>query len=196
MVNKSKKTNNTNKTNKNLALGICTIIGVVAIIVIIITVILLNRGASLNDSFFVSDDTKYVLTLDTDSVSMEDPEYNPIKTHIVYSYSGEEITGMKAYYEYSDSAAAKSALEYLKTNYEDENQDKITTNGKYVIFTASEAEYENLTANDVKEQIDFMEMLKNINTENLDEESTSDTSEEIIVESTAEEQSTTKKYDT
>ena len=187
MVNKSKKTNNTNKTNKNFALGICTIIGVVAIIVVMITIILLNRGTSLNDSFFVSDDTKYVLTLDTDSVSMEDPEYNPIKTHIVYFYSGEEITGMKAYYEYSDPTAAKSALEYLKTNYEDENQNKITVNGKYVIFTASETEYENLTANDVKEQIDFMEMLKNINTENPDEEDTNDTSEELIVESTTEE---------
>ncbi len=164
MANNAKKPN-----NKNLAIGICAII---AIIIIIITVVLTTRNNTLNDSYFVSDDTKYVLTLDSSDVSMEDPTYDPIKTHLVYTYSGDEITGLKAYYEYADNATAKVAAEYLKQNYDSDTQNKVTTDGKYVIFVASEEEYEDLTASDVKQQIEFMEVIKNMDAEDDAEEST------------------------
>lgn len=154
------------KPNSKLVIGILAVVAVIIIVATIIIVVIKNN--TLNDSYFVSDGTKYVLTLDSADVSMDNPEYNPIKTHLVYTYSGDEITGLKAYYEYKDNSTAKAAAEYLKQNYEEGNQDKITTDGKYTIFTATEAEYGGLTASDVKQQIEFMELLKNMNTEDAE----------------------------
>ncbi len=175
MAEKAKK-----PINKKLIIGICAVVVVVAIIAV--AVILITRNSSIDDSYFVSDNTKYVLTLDSSDVSMDDSNYNPIKTHLVYTYSGDDITGLKAYYEYADSAAAKDAAEYLKQNYEDdETKAKVSVDGKYVVFTATEAEYEGLTASDIKQQIEFMELLKNMNTEDSSIEET-----DVIEETTNE----------
>ena len=185
MAKKSKK------VNKNLIIGIC--VAAVVVIAIIITVILVNKNTGLNDKYFVSDDTKYVLTLEDSTISTDEGEeaYNPIKTHLVYFYSGDEITGLKAYYEYPDTAAAKAALEYLKSNYEDEQKNLVTIDGKYVIYNAPASEYEELTASEVKEQIEFMELLKNLNSDEDTSEEEDSEDEEIIedvdVEETTEE---------
>lgn len=162
MANKGKKSD-----NKNLIIGIC--IAAVVVIAIIIAVVLVTRGNTINDSYFVSDGTKYVLTLDANDISMEDAEYNPIKAHLVYTYSGDEITGLKAYYEYADNATAKAAADYLKSNYEESDQAKIATDGKYVVYTSHEEDYKDLTASDVKQQIEFMEMLKNMGSGDTEE---------------------------
>jgi len=154
------------KPNSKLVIGILAVVAIVIIVVAIVVVIIKNN--TLNDSYFVSDGTKYVLTLDSADVSMDNPEYNPIKTHLVYTYSGDEITGLKAYYEYQDNAAAKAAADYIKQNYEEEAQSRVSADGKYVIFTAEEATYQGLTASDIKQQIEFMELLKNINTEDAE----------------------------
>lgn len=178
MANKSKK------NNKNLIISIC--VAAIVVIAIIVTVVLVTRNTGLNDKFFTSDDTKYVLTLDESTITTEEGEeaYNPIKTHLVYFYSGDEITGLKAYYEYPNATAAKAALDFLKSSYEDEQKELVTIDGKYVIFTAPASEYEELTASEVKEQIEFMEMIKNINIdEDGSEEDTSDEGDEVIEES-------------
>ena len=103
------------KNNKNLIIGICACVLVVAAIVV--AVIFATKGgtgtnslANLSDSYFVSDDTKYVLTVDNDG-SDEDEEFSTIKTHLVYTYSGDTITGMITYMEFTDANTAKSALE-------------------------------------------------------------------------------------
>lgn len=161
MANKAKK------NNKNLIIGICA--AIVVVIVVVVAVILATRGGSaqLNDSYFVSDDTKYVLTLETDDV---DEEYAPAKTHMVYFYSGDDVTDMKAYYEFADEAAAKAAFDYYKEAMEGEEYKDISLNGKYIVITSNESAYEDLTANDVKQQIEFMEMLKNMDlTEQTDD---------------------------
>lgn len=162
MANKAKKSNNT-----NLIIGICA---VVAIVIVVIVAVVLTRNNGLNDSYFVSDNTKYVLTLDSNDISMEDAEYNPVKAHLVYTYSDDTITGLKAYYEYADSATAKAAADYLKSNFDEENQARVSTDGKYVIYTSPEDDYKDLTASDVKQQIEFMEMLKNMNQDDTEEE--------------------------
>ena len=151
--------------NTNLIIGIC--VAVVVVIAIIVAIVLATRGggnglSGLSDAYFVSDETKYVLTLDAEEIATESEEYTPIKTHMVYFYSGDEITDAKIYYEFADEATAKAALEYYKESLGDEEYKDITTSGKYLIITSNESEYEGITASDVKQQIEFMEMLKNM----------------------------------
>lgn len=156
MANKSK----TNQKNKNLIIGICAALAVV--VVIVVAVVLIANNTGINDSYFVSDGSKYVLTIDnSDSDTTEDDAYTPLKTHIVYTYSGDAITSLKTYYEYKDADAAKAAFDYMSQET-DEEVGKIELNGKYVVITSPEDQYKDLTANDVKEQIDFMNSLQDM----------------------------------
>ena len=147
----------TKKSNKKLIVGIC--VAIVAVIIIVVTIIFLNLNRPLDDSFFVSDGSKLVLTLSSDDVDMEDPEYNPVKTHIVYFYSGETITNLKAYYEYENQEAATAAADYIKEHYIEDEYAKIEVSGKYAIFTTNQENFQDLTTSEVKEQIEFMQSL-------------------------------------
>ena len=167
------------KNNKNLIIGICAAVAAIIVIVIIVVIILLNPSngplGGINDSYFVSDGTKYVLNLDAESVYVENEDYVPLESHLVYHYSGDSITGLEAYYEYADNTAASAAYEFYKTNNDNMYKD-VTLDGKFVILTANPEEYEGLTADDVKQQIEFMDMLNNMNSDNDD--SNTDTEEE------------------
>ena len=146
------------KNNKNLILGICS--AVVAVVVIVVVIILATTGgARVNDSFFKSDDTKYVISVDT---SDSDEAYPPVKTHMVYYYSGEDITDVKIYYEFKDAAEAKDAYDAGKEDATFSDYKKLEIDGKYVVLTAKESEYKDLKASDVKAQIEFMELINNM----------------------------------
>lgn len=150
----------TKKSNQNyLFVGACAIVAI--IVVVVIAIIIANHKNVLGDSFFVSDGNKYVLTLETGDTSFAESSNDPLKTHVVYFYSGDKITGAKTYYEYTDSTAAQSAFDYLKANYSDEDIKSFSIDGKYIIVTVPETEYQNLTASEVKEQIELMETLNN-----------------------------------
>ena len=168
--------------NKNLIIGICA--AVVAVIVIVVAIILGIRGGGLNDSYFVSDGAKLVISLD-DSYSEED-EYSPRKIHEVYTYSGENITGQKTYYVYDNPEEAKAALDYYIANQMGEYYKDISQDGKYVIFVAKEANYEGMTVSDVKQQIEWLEILNNMDTDDEDEDETiieeTNDGEEIVEE--------------
>lgn len=160
------------KDNKNLIIGIC--VAVVLVVAIALIAIFVLRGNGINDSYFVSDDTKYVLTVESDDLSFdeEDAAYIPLRTHMVYTYSGDEITGLKSYYEYADANAAKAAYDQMVASGEEVGNAEL--NGKYIVLTAEADEYDGMTASDVKQQIEFMEMLKNMD---LDEGDTADEAE-------------------
>lgn len=169
------------KNNKNLIIGCC--VAVAVIIAIIITVVVLSANKGLSDAYFVSDDSKYVLTMDADEMGFEEgEEFTPVKTHVVYTYSGDEITSMKAYYEFADEATAKKAFDYYNSADTSEEFKEVALDGKYVILTANESEYEDLTASDVKQQIEFMEMLKNMNVDDTEDASDVDEVEDVDVE--------------
>ena len=164
MATKAKKNN-----NKNIIIGVCVAAVVVVAIVLVIVFAVRGVGGGLNDSYFVSDDTKYVLTVESDDISEENSEeYIPVKTHMVYTYSGDEITGLKIYQEYADAETAKAAFDEMKNAGEGTGDAEL--NGKYVVMTASSEDYEGMTASDVKNQIEFMEMLKNMDTNGTDDE--------------------------
>ena len=152
------------KNNKNLIIGICA--GVLVIAVVIVAVIFATKS-SLNDAYFVSDDSKYVLTVDRDMLETEDKENSPIKTHIVYYYSGDAITGVTTYMEFDNDATAKAALDLYK-NADQTGVKSLKTDGKYLVVEMTEDQYKDLTASDVKQQVEFMEMLKKSGTNNPD----------------------------
>ena len=167
----AKTTTKNNKNNNNLIIGICAAIAAVVIIAVIVIVLIMNKGkgglGGINDSYFVSDDTKYVLNLDADDIYVENTEYAPLKSHLVYTYSDDAITGLKAYYEYSDNSSAEAAYNFYQEN-NDNTYKEVALDGKYLILTANEDEYQNLSPSDVKQQIEFMEMLNNMNTDDLE----------------------------
>ncbi|MBR5647851.1 hypothetical protein IKW73_02870 [Candidatus Saccharibacteria bacterium] len=169
----------TEANKKNLIAGICA--GVAAIIIVIVAVCVLNKGPVLNDDFFKSDGSKYVLTMETGNVDSSD-EYTPLKTHIVYNYSGDSITGLKSYYEYSTTEAANTAYEAYKALTEEEASSfaEVKVDGKYLIITANKEDYENLSAAEVKEQIEFYDSLKDMDVEDYTEDEEED--EDIDIE--------------
>lgn len=184
MANKKAK-GKSKGNNKNLIIGICCAVVVVVVIVVAI-VLAVTSGNRLGDAYFVSDDTKYVLTVESDDMVIDEEEeaYAPVKTHLVYTYSGDEITGLKAYYEYADNASAKAAYDYILSSGEETGE--VAIDGKYVIITAAPEEYEGLTASDVKQQVEFMEMMKNMDTSGAEEAGDVDGSgEEVITEEEA-----------
>ena len=123
--------------------------------------------AEINDSYFVSDDKKYVLTLENEPIDDEEMDsIEPIKTHMVYYYSGDKITGLKTFGEFTNPDDARKAFDEIKESGEDMTY--YSLKDKYIIVTATADQYEGMTASDVQAQIDFMESLKNIDTEELD----------------------------
>ncbi len=151
------------KENKNLIVGgICAVVAIVVVVIIAVAVATTGSG-KLGDSYFVSDGEKYVLTINTENMELGDgdEEYVPVKAHMVYYYSGDEITGAKAYYEYKDAETAKAALAAMKEAAGDE-LDGTTVEDKYIVATIDASEYEGMTASDVKSQIEFMEALENM----------------------------------
>ena len=161
------------KNNKNLIIGICA--GILVIAVIVVAIIFATRSTTtLNDAYFVSDNTKYVLTVDEDAVeSDEETAFKPIKTHVVYNYSDDTITSMTTYMEFADEATAKQALAYYQEAYADTNLSEsgianISTNGKYLVILATSDQYADMTASDVKQYIEFMEMVQNTDIDELE----------------------------
>ena len=160
------------KNNKNMIIGgVCA--AVVVVVIIIVAVVLATRGSGINDGYFVSDGSKYVLTIESDTTDESEGTYNPVKTHIVYTYSGDQITGMKTYGEFANADKAKQAFEAIKDAGED--MTNYVVEGKYIIVTATEDQYKDLTAKDVKAQIEFMESLKNMNSDELNAEAVQET---------------------
>ena len=108
MADKAKK-----GKNKNLITGICAGIVVIAVVVVVVVVALMGGNGGINDDYFVSDDTKAVITFDGDQASMIFGEGAPDKVHIVYTFDGDKVTSYKSYYEYSDNNAARGYYERL-----------------------------------------------------------------------------------
>lgn len=176
----SKKTEKKKQDNKPVIISICAAI-VAVVVIIVVAVVLGNKG--LDDSYFVSDGSKKVLTIDTSNEESEDAEnYAPVKIHVVYTYSGEDITGAKSYYEYPDADKAKAAFDYMKESLgDDEEVNKYELNGKYIIYTSPEDSYKDLKASDIDKQIELMESATNSSDGAEVEES-----EEVKVEETEE----------
>lgn len=151
------------KNKKNVIIGICSAVAAVILIAVAVVVIVINTNKKLDDSYFVSDGNKYVLTINYSDIASEtdlgeDSAYMPNKIHEVYTYSGDTITGLKHYYEYSDENSAKNAFEFIKAESAGEGASDtadVSIDGKYIIAVADESEYSDYTASNIKETIEF-----------------------------------------
>ena len=152
---------------KNKSIIIAAVAALVVIIAIVVVVVIILNNNSISDSYFVSDDKKLVLNLKTNP-SEEDP-YTPLESHLVYYYSGNEITGFKAFYKYPNAEAAKTAYDFY-FNDGDNYYENIETKGNYVIITTKETDYNSLTAEDVRQQIEYINTM-----DSSTEDTTSDT---------------------
>lgn len=129
---------------KNIVVPI--IAGIVVLAGVIVAIMLLNRPATLDDNFFVSDDQKYVL-------NMEDKSYGAIKSHTVVYYKEEQITKVEKYFEFEDDETANIVFNELKSD-EENNTFDFSLNKKYIVFTNKVEEYKGISASDIKATFD------------------------------------------
>lgn len=183
--------NNNKKDNKNntgLIVGICcgAVALIVAIILIVVFVVKPGGAGGLSDAYFVSDDNKLVMTLESDEASYDEDEYAPAKSHMVYYKSDNKITGVSVFYEYKDEATAKLANDHISEESRAEAKE-IKLRGKYIEIVMKDETYSDTTAEEIQQQIEFMEMLRDMDYDDgssddvIDFEDEAIDDEEIIV---------------
>lgn len=157
------------KSNKKiLIVGICAITAItIAIIVATITM----HKTSIDDSFFVTDSTKYVIALNDDEINLGDDSIKPTKGYVVYYRKGDTITDMKEYYLFNQEADAKTLLEQIKAD-NTSNYKAMITDGKYLILTANASKYAGKTAEEIEYYIDLLNNTKSEETNNDEFENT------------------------
>lgn len=131
---------------------IFSILIVVLLVVVIVTLSLMNR-VQYTDDYFVTDDTKIVLSMDADESAFENSAYVPPITHVVYYYSGDTINNVKVFYEYKNEQVAKKANSNLPTDDKEWATGK-ALNGKYVIYDMKKEEFEGLSAEDIRSSVE------------------------------------------
>lgn len=134
------------------------ILAAVAVVVVIVIVAVVAGFAwreSYEDGYFVSDETKLVLGMDDAVAALEEGEYEPEVTYMVYYYDGDTINGMKVFFKYEDANAAKVAEENIDLSDKKWATDK-SLSGKYVVFGVKEDQYKELKASYVRKMIDDM----------------------------------------
>ena len=176
MAETAEKTTN-NKQGPIIA--IC--IGVILVVAIIVAIVIaLNNNGISSTNYFESNDTQLVMTLDANELITSGEEFAPLRARIVYKYSGDKITDVTSYYEFENSNSAKAGLDYLIAQNEGNYKD-IYIDGNYVVIVSNESDYSDLTIKDVKDQIEFMEMLKNADTTEQGESTTEDSGSGTII---------------
>jgi hypothetical protein len=141
------------KKNKKIV-----IVAAVALIIVIIVAISASNSfyESIDDDYFVSDGSKLVLTLPKKTASFETSEYEPDITHVVYYYSGDDITSARVFFAYNSEEEAREADKNIKSDDKDWMTGR-KLNGKYIIFNTNSDFISGLTASFVKKAVGFDE---------------------------------------
>ena len=170
-----------NAKNKNKLIAI--IVGaVLAIAIVVVAVVLINnRGETLDDNFFKTDNSKIVISNSGDG---SDPSVAK-KVHQVYFVDGDKITGLKIYSEFESEQAAKDAdarpeiAEAMKSgNYKDHK-----VQGKFIIITLNDTMYKDVTVEQLRSTAELLN--KVIESTNNQTETESDSSSSSNSDSTS-----------
>ena len=137
---------------EDFAVGMIIGIVVLMIVVMVAVGVSLQTMNNLNDSYFASDKSKLVLTMNKDVASFEEGEYEPDLTHIVYYYTGNDINSVRIFFAYDSKKEAKEANENIDMTNKPWAAKKRLLN-KYVVFDLTADQYEHLTTNEVKDSI-------------------------------------------
>ena len=157
---------------KNLSYFACAIVSIAAICVIVVVIVLSINKEPISDDYFVSDDTKSVISLGSGTVESEGG--TSVRTRIVYTYDGDMVTGLKTYFEYKDAESAAAALESYKSQPEFKN---VEQSGKYIVVTSDASAFEGLTADDVRQQAEAIERMQNANKQSTESQDNQESQE-------------------
>lgn len=141
---------------------IWVLLAVAALIVVVIAIIQFSQNEKFDSSYFHDDDKKIVLTMDAETAELDDSEWEPEITHVVYYYNGDKIINARVFYEYENEADAEEANKNL-TLGEFATGKKIS--GRFVVFDVNPAQYDSLTVEQLRENV---ELLKEIDALVLD----------------------------
>ncbi len=174
--------------NKGTIIGICSII-VAVIIIVVLAIAVARRGESPvtgGESFFTTDSSKIVLDYDKEDIfGSEEVNMNVKKIYRVFHRTEDAITGLDTYFEFEseeeagnakDEIRAQFAVVYAVSNEDINNYLKVE--GKYVVMTALENEYSSFTPQDIEKQIEA---------QNPAEENTEDTTDDNAEQPSGEE---------
>lgn len=178
------------KTNqsKNTIIGVCVALIVIVVIAVVVAIIIATKGSGgISDSFFKTDDTKYVMKFDAADAYVDGEDITPVKSYIVYFRSGDTITGMSSYFKFASADIAKDASQYYinQGGYE-----SVSVNGEYVVAVSKPSDYKDLTPESVEEQIEFVNMLNRGTDSDIDEYDPKEGVDIIIEDETVEEEIT------
>lgn len=143
-------TESSGSKNKKIIIGV---LATVVVITAVVAAIMILKPKTLDEKFFVSDDTKLVYNVGKE---ISGGLYDATEIYMVYDYSGDQITKLTTYYGYETEELAKSAADkYSDIFTPNEDIEKVEVNGRYICLTAKPYVYEGTTVDSVKTIIDF-----------------------------------------
>ena len=142
-----------------------TLLLCIALMVVVtgITIVLLYAltPRTVDDSYFISDESKDVITLEVDKANSATTDL--LRTHIVYTYENNKVKSLKTYYEYENKELASQALENIKEI--NKNAADVYLDNKYIVVVSQEKQYENLNPSDIKQQAEAIKAFQDSKTE-------------------------------
>jgi len=126
---------------------------IIAFVIVSVAIIMLNQVEKIDSSYFHDADGKIVLTMDKSYAELDDSEWEPEITHVVYYHDNNMVTGARAFYEYKDEAEAKEAFNNLSLG---QFADGKKLSGRFVVFSVKKQQYEDLTVAELKHTIELM----------------------------------------
>ena len=117
-----------------------------------IALVFIFKNKPIDESYFVSDNTKLVRDLRND---FPNGLYGAKNIYMVYNYTDNQITKLVTYYEFESEEAAKTALEkYSEIFAVNENNEEVKVEGKYISVAAKAHLYEGTTTDSIRNIID------------------------------------------
>lgn len=140
-------------------------LAVVALLLVIMAILKFNQNEKIDSSYFHDADGKIVLTMDEDVAELDNSEWEPPITHIVYYHDGDKITSVRAFYEYKTEADAEEANKHLELG---DFADGKKMSGRFIVFDVKKSQYDGMTVTELEEN---RELLKQIDALILDYDS-------------------------
>lgn len=131
-------------------------VAVVALVIVIALILKFGSGEKIESAYFHDGEGKIVLTMDKETAALESSEYEPPITHVVYYHNNNRITEVRAFFEYTDEKFAKEAYDNLELGG---FADSKRQSGRFLIFQVKRSYFEDLTLDELKEDVETMKGL-------------------------------------
>ena len=172
------------KENRKLQIaGICAI---ATIIIVFIVAIAVMKQSGIEETYFVSDGTKYVIPVNVDEIRFSNELAKPAKIYAVYYYQDNKITSMKDYYFFEQESDAKAAYDYFSKD-KSSNYKTLGLNGHYLIATANESEYANKTPEEIRQYLTLTQTTEPPEYDNNESNTFDENGEQIETDASSEE---------